>query len=155
MSLCFLIYNDTQGISSPNDLIQIMNIGNQLYSTLSWLARQAQPTFLFNNSLTFYKCCNLKSLLIYLNHLVIHPNCLWSHNSERGSDHFWRNGFLCLRNLRTDQFFGSLLSSSKFVNSISHPLLSDSISKWFVQRYIERLKKEAVTVSVTWASNES
>ena len=41
MSLCSLIYNDTQGISSANDLIQIMNIGNQLYSTLSWLAREA------------------------------------------------------------------------------------------------------------------
>ena len=41
MSLCSLIYNDTQGISSANDLIQIMNIGNQLYSSLSQLARQA------------------------------------------------------------------------------------------------------------------
>ena len=41
MSLCSLIYNDTQGISSANDLIQIMNIGIQLYSSLSWLARQA------------------------------------------------------------------------------------------------------------------
>ena len=35
MSLCSLIYNDTQGISSANDLIQIMNIENQLYSSLS------------------------------------------------------------------------------------------------------------------------
>ena len=35
MSLCSLIYNDTQGISSANDLIQIMNIANQLYSSLS------------------------------------------------------------------------------------------------------------------------
>ena len=41
MSLRFLIYNDTQGISSANDLIQIMNIGNQLYSSLSQLARRA------------------------------------------------------------------------------------------------------------------
>ena len=41
MSLCSLIYNNTQGISSANDLIQIMNIGNQLYSSLSRLARQA------------------------------------------------------------------------------------------------------------------
>ena len=30
MSLCSLIYNNKQGISSVNDLIQIMNIGNQL-----------------------------------------------------------------------------------------------------------------------------
>ena len=41
MSLFSLIYNNTQGISSANDLIQIMNIGNQLYSSLSRLARQA------------------------------------------------------------------------------------------------------------------
>ena len=36
-----MIYNNTQGISSANDLIQIVNIGNQLYSSLSRLARQA------------------------------------------------------------------------------------------------------------------
>ena len=41
MSLCSLIYNKKQGISSANDLIQIMNIGNQLYSSLSQLARQS------------------------------------------------------------------------------------------------------------------
>ena len=35
MSLCSLIYNKKQGISSANDLIQVMNIGNQLYSSLS------------------------------------------------------------------------------------------------------------------------
>ena len=46
MSLCSLIYNDTQGISSANDLIQIMNIGNQLYSTLSWLMQSELPTAL-------------------------------------------------------------------------------------------------------------
>ena len=41
LSLCSLIYNNKQGISSGNDLIQIMNIGNQLYSSLSQLARQS------------------------------------------------------------------------------------------------------------------
>ena len=41
MSLCSLIYNNKQGISSANDLIQIMNIGNQLYSSLSQLARHS------------------------------------------------------------------------------------------------------------------
>ena len=41
MSSCSLIYNDTQGISLAHDLIQIMNIENQLYSSLSQLARQA------------------------------------------------------------------------------------------------------------------
>ena len=41
MSLCSLIYNNTQGISTVNDLIRIMNIENQLYSSLSLLARQA------------------------------------------------------------------------------------------------------------------
>ena len=39
MSLCSLIYNNTQGISSASDLLQIMNIGNQLYSSLLQLAR--------------------------------------------------------------------------------------------------------------------
>ena len=37
MSSCSLIYNNKQGISSPNDLIQMMNIGNQLDSSLSQL----------------------------------------------------------------------------------------------------------------------
>ena len=41
MSLCSLIYINKQGISSVNDLIQIMNIGNHLYSSLSQLARQS------------------------------------------------------------------------------------------------------------------
>ena len=41
MSSCSLNYNDTQGISSAHDLIQIMNIENQPYSSLSQLARQA------------------------------------------------------------------------------------------------------------------
>ena len=41
MCLCALIYNKRQGISSPQDLIQIMNIGNELYSNLSHLARQS------------------------------------------------------------------------------------------------------------------
>ena len=40
MSLCSLIYNNTQRISSANDLLQIMNIGNQFYSSLLQLARQ-------------------------------------------------------------------------------------------------------------------
>ena len=39
MSLCSLIYNNKQGISSANDLI--MNIRNQCYSSLSRLARHA------------------------------------------------------------------------------------------------------------------
>ena len=120
------------------------------------------PTFLFNNSLTFYKCCNLKSLLIYLNHLVIHPNCLWSHNSERGSDHFWRNGFLRLRNLRTDQFFRSLLSSSKFMNSTAihcfrtpslNGLFKDTSSGWrrkrspYLSRELQMSRKQASSFS--------
>jgi hypothetical protein len=41
MSLCSLIYNNTKGISTANDLIQIMNIGNMLCSSLSQLTRQA------------------------------------------------------------------------------------------------------------------
>ena len=39
-SLCSLIYNTRQRISSGHDLIDI-NIGNQLYSGLSQLARQS------------------------------------------------------------------------------------------------------------------
>ena len=41
MSLYCSIHNTKQGISSANDLIQIMNIGNQWYSSLSQLARQS------------------------------------------------------------------------------------------------------------------
>ena len=41
MSLCSLIYNARQRITSGHDLISIMNIGNQLYSSLSQLARQS------------------------------------------------------------------------------------------------------------------
>ena len=41
MSLCSLIYNDTHGISSANDPIQIINIGKKFYSSLSRLAKQA------------------------------------------------------------------------------------------------------------------
>ena len=40
MSLCSLIYRYKQVINSPNDLIAIMDIGNQLYSSLSRLASQ-------------------------------------------------------------------------------------------------------------------
>ena len=41
MSLCCLIYSNKQGINSTNDLVAIMSIGNQLYSSLSQLARQS------------------------------------------------------------------------------------------------------------------
>jgi len=42
MSLCpFFIYNTRQSISCAQDLINIMNFGNQLYSSLSQLARQS------------------------------------------------------------------------------------------------------------------
>ena len=41
MSLCSLIYNNKHGINSSNDLVSIMNIGNQLYSRLSQSARQS------------------------------------------------------------------------------------------------------------------
>ena len=41
MSSCSLINNNKQGISSANDLIQIMKIGNQWYSGLSQLDRHS------------------------------------------------------------------------------------------------------------------
>ena len=41
ISLCSLIYNNKQGINSADDLVSIINIGNQLYSSLSQLTRQS------------------------------------------------------------------------------------------------------------------
>ena len=41
MSLCSLIYNNKQEINSVNDLVSIMNTGNQMYSSLSQLTRQS------------------------------------------------------------------------------------------------------------------
>ena len=41
MSLWALIYTNMKGIGNPNDLKQIMHIGNQLYSSLSQLSRQS------------------------------------------------------------------------------------------------------------------
>ena len=41
MSLCALMYNKIKMIDSTDDLIQIMNVGNELYSSLSLLARQS------------------------------------------------------------------------------------------------------------------
>ena len=41
MSLCALMYHNIKGIGNPNDLKQIMHIGNQLYSSLSQLSRQS------------------------------------------------------------------------------------------------------------------
>jgi len=41
MSLCPLNYNNKQGINSANHLVSIMNIVNQLYSSLSQLTRQS------------------------------------------------------------------------------------------------------------------
>jgi hypothetical protein len=41
MSLCALIYNHRNSITSPIDLVNIMNIGNELYSGLSRLSRQS------------------------------------------------------------------------------------------------------------------
>ena len=43
MSLHSLIYHNNGGINCPNDLIQIMDVGNQLYSRL---AQSADQTFL-------------------------------------------------------------------------------------------------------------
>ena len=45
MCLCALIYNKQQNISSPEDLVHVMNIGNELYLNLSCLARQSLLMF--------------------------------------------------------------------------------------------------------------
>ena len=41
MSLCSLIYSKIRRITSVDNMIQIMTVGNQLYSSLSLLARQS------------------------------------------------------------------------------------------------------------------
>ena len=41
MSSCALIYSKIRRITSVDDMIQIMTVGNQLYSSLSLLARQS------------------------------------------------------------------------------------------------------------------
>ena len=41
MSLCVLIYSKIRRITSVDDMIQIVIVGNQLYSSLSLLARQS------------------------------------------------------------------------------------------------------------------
>ena len=41
MSLCALIYSKIRRITSVNDMIQIMTVGSQLYSSLSLLLRQS------------------------------------------------------------------------------------------------------------------
>ena len=41
MSLCALIYRKIRRITSVDDMIQIMTVRNQLYSSLSLLARQS------------------------------------------------------------------------------------------------------------------
>ena len=41
MSLCALIYSKIRRITSVDDMIQIMIVGNQLYSGLSLLKRQS------------------------------------------------------------------------------------------------------------------
>ena len=53
MSLCALIYHEMKGINTGNDLIKIMHIGNELYSSLSQLARQS---FLMSTSPSANNC---------------------------------------------------------------------------------------------------
>ena len=45
MSLCALIYSKIRMITSVDDMIQIMTVGNELYSSLSLLARQSMLMF--------------------------------------------------------------------------------------------------------------
>lgn len=41
MSLCALVYHEMKEIDTPDDLKQIIHIGNELYSSLSQLAQQS------------------------------------------------------------------------------------------------------------------
>ena len=45
MSLCALIYSKIRRITSVNDMIQIMTVGNELYSSLSLVTRQPMLMF--------------------------------------------------------------------------------------------------------------
>ena len=40
MSLCALVYNNIKGINTCNDLVQVMETGNELHSTLSQCTEQ-------------------------------------------------------------------------------------------------------------------
>jgi hypothetical protein len=51
MCLCTLIYKKRQNICTPQDLVHIMDIGNQLYSNLSCLGRQS--FLLFKKNVAF------------------------------------------------------------------------------------------------------
>ena len=41
MCLCALVFDKRQEICTPEDLVQVMNIGNKLYLNLARLARQS------------------------------------------------------------------------------------------------------------------
>ena len=41
MSLCALIYSKIRRVTSVDDMIQIVTVGSQIYSSLSLLARQS------------------------------------------------------------------------------------------------------------------
>ena len=41
MRSCHLIYNKIRGITSVDDMIQLMTVGNRLYTSLLLLARQS------------------------------------------------------------------------------------------------------------------
>lgn len=43
MSLCAILYNYEHGIKSPSDLVEVMNIGNEMYT---YLSRSAQQEYL-------------------------------------------------------------------------------------------------------------
>ena len=45
MSLCALICSEVRTINSGNDMVQIMNFGNELYTSLSMLVRQSLLMF--------------------------------------------------------------------------------------------------------------
>ena len=54
-TLCALIYSNKQGINSANDIVSIMNIGNQTYSSLFQLTLRWNMTTIPQFSLLSYK----------------------------------------------------------------------------------------------------
>ena len=83
MSLCSMIYNNKQGFSSVNDLIQIMNIGNQSYSSLFQLA--SWPVLLNVDRITYNVIikCGWYWLPTSMIEWKLHWYC-WSRDCGRG-----------------------------------------------------------------------
>ena len=73
MSLRALIYHNMKGISNPDDLKQIVHIGNQLYSSLSKL-KQDNHSYIDVDKLSHRKLNELPKSRISLKTLILRNN---------------------------------------------------------------------------------